>query len=88
MRCTGADLQPKVAVRAQGKVVDAEKRAHGIVSIQHQQHLGHLKRCRVQPLPAESLCLSRDITEFVQQGTFPLPPTGAQERLYLECLQL
>lgn len=88
MGCTGADLQPTVVVRAQGKVVDAEKHAHGIVSIQHQQHLGHLKRCRVQPLSAESLCLSRGITESIQQGTFPLPPAGPQERLHLECLQL
>ena len=71
MGCTGADLQPTVVVRAQGKVVDAEKRAHGIVSIQHQQHLGHLKRCRVQPLSAESLCLSTGITEFVNKGHCP-----------------
>ncbi len=53
---------------AEGKVVHTQHDAHGIVRVQQQDQLGHLKRCRVQPLATQSLSAHNDRLCFVEKA--------------------
>ena len=64
-----ADLQPAEVLGAQRKVVDAEERPRGVVRVQQQQQLGHLKGRRVQALPAQPLHTQSKLLIMQRHGT-------------------